>query len=403
MPQGSDADELRMLQRKAYGRDGELTDAEAARLRELEHRDESAAVVSDAADVSTPVAETSAGGSAHTDAAETPDASEATHAGTRLAGSRPAVEGASGDDTSTGSELRTSRLKTAMRELRRQWRFAAAASVLLLAIGIGAGWALFGQDREAIALTAEQQQRRLELYDTGDYDQGSLRAVGQDAEGALVWYGTKIGGEQRCLVLDVGEKSGQQCVPSDDSSLFSLSASVTIPGIADPAAEIVSNIGVDAYLLLSTTGEPMVAIQRWEQSDDVRLQQFVGDERARAEELTADGTAWNLSIIGSFRDEPVWLINGDADNSMQTCLVVDGADGERQCLPTETAIEDGISTVVFVDDGADGSEAWTIQVAYTISQTPYLVITRDPTPASVTFSEYSENDDRSETGGDPTG
>jgi|GEM_PF-568117 len=396
-------DELRALQARAYGRGGELseqeagrlrelsrrqvaggvTDAAAARLRELEHRDEPPASVEDAAEVSEP------------------DASEETRAGTRRVDSVPTVEDASGA-ASTDAVPRRSPLREATRELRRHWRFAAVASVLLLAIGVGAGWALFGQDGEAIALTAEQQQRRLELYDSGDYDEGSLRAVGQDDQGALVWYGTKIDGEQQCLVLDVAEESGQQCAPSDGSSTFSLSTSVTIPGIADPASEVVSDVGVGAYLLFSTTGEAMVSIQRWEQTSGSLVQQFTGEERARAEELTADGTAWNLSIIGSFRDEPVWLINGDADDSMQTCLVVDAAGGDRRCLPTETAIEDGISTVVFVDGGA-GSEAWTIQVAYTVSQTPYLVITRDPTPASVTFSEFSENDDRTESGGDPTG
>jgi hypothetical protein len=381
MPQESDADELRMLQRQAYGRDGGLTDAEAARLRELERRDAVASI----------------------DAAGEPPAPEAAvPASAHLADVVPPVDDTS-DDAPTGPEPTTSRLKTAMRELRRHWRFAVVASVLLLGIGVGAGWALFGHDREAISLTAEQQQRRLELYDTGDYDEGSLRPVGQDDEGAVVWYGTKIDGEQQCLVLDVGEESGQQCAPRDDSSMFSLSTSVTVPGIADPASEVVSDIGVSAFLLISTTGEPMVAIQRWEQTSDNLVQQFTGVERTRAEELTADGTAWNLSIIGYFRDEPVWLINGDGDNSMQTCLVVDAAGGERQCLRTEAAIKDGISAVVFVDDGADGSEAWTIQVAYTVSQTPYLVITRDPTPASVTFSEFSENDDGADSGGDPTG
>ena len=378
MPRESDADELRMLQHKAYGRDGGLTDAEAARLRELEHRDEPAAVVEDAVVVGDAV-------DGSTSVAET-----------------PVVEDASGA-ASTDAEPTTSRSRTGMRELRRHWRFAAVASVLLLAIGVGAGWVLFGQDSEAIALTAEQQQRRLELYDSGDYDEGSLRAVGQDDQGALVWYGTKIDGEQQCLVLDVAEESGQQCAPPDGSSTFSLSTSVTIPGVADPASEVVSDIGVGAYLVFSTTGEPMVSIQRWEQTIGGLAQQFMGEERTRAEELMSEGTVRGISIIGSFRDEPVWLIDDDADDSMQTCLVVDAAGGERQCLPIEVAIEDGLSTVVFVDDGADGSEAWTIQVAYTVSQTPYLVITRDPTLAGVTFSEFSENDDRTEPGSEPTG
>ncbi|CAH0228607.1 hypothetical protein SRABI76_02693 [Microbacterium oxydans] len=385
MPQRSDDDdELRMLQRKAYGRDGGLTDAEAARLRDLERREAPAASIAHAAEVSLP------------------DAAEVSRVPTHTPEVVPAVEEAT-EDPSVDDAPTTSRVRPRLRELRRHWRFATVASVLLLAIGVGAGWALFGQDREAISLTAEQQQRRLELYDFGDYDEGSLRAVGQDDEGALVWYGTKKDSELQCLVLDVGEESGQQCAPRDDSNSFSLMASVTIPGVADPASEFVNDIGVNAYLLLSTTREPMVSIQRWEQTNGSLVEQYPGAERARVEELMSEGIVRSLSIIGSFRDEPVWLLDDRADNGMQTCLVVDAASGDRQCVPTEVAIKDGISTVVFVDDGADGSEAWTIQVAYTVSQTPYLVITRDPTPASVTFSEFSENDDDSAPGRAPTG
>lgn len=403
MPASDEQNELRALQRRAYGRGGGLTDAEAARLRELEHMarpaasEEAAHEAPSSEPVVAPLAVPYPGV-----ITDVPRASEARSADSSHADITLPLDDAP-EDASVDPEPATSRIRAALGMLRGHWRFAAVASVLLLAIGVGAGWMLFWQGDGAISLTAEQQQRRLELYDLGDYDEGSLRAVGQDAEGALVWYGTKIDGEQQCVVIDVGEESGQQCVPRGDSSDFSISTSVTIPGVADSSTEVVSDIGVSAFLLFSTTGEPMVSIQRWEQTDEVWLQQFVGEERTRAEELMADDAAVSLSIIGDFRDAPVWLLEQFTDTSANACLVVDAVGGEPQCLPSDVALRDGISSLVFVDDGAGGSEAWTIQVAYTVSQTPYLVITRDPTPASVTFSEFSENDDSSDSGGDPTG
>lgn len=396
MSQASERDELRMLQRKAYGRDGGLTEAEAQRLHGLEQRALTSAV---------PRVENRAGAAVSADGTvgePEPDLGadfleSFAPADARETDEREPQSVRTPDpDPDPASEFQPSPdphpIRTAVTALRRHGGVVAVASALLLAIGLGAGWMLFGQRGDDISLTAEQQQRRLELYDKSDYDEGTVRAIGRDSEGALAWYGTKDDGAQACLVIDVGEESGQQCLPRGEVNDFALTASLTLTASevadagADADAQSIDSVGVNAFLMFSTTGEPMVAIQRFEQRSYMWLDQFGEEERPRAEKLMSEYDPMNIYMIGTFRDEPVWLVDRSVDNGMETCLVIDAVDEQAQCLPAELAINGGISTLVFVDDGADGSEAWTIQVAYTVNQTPYLVITRDPAPASVTIN-----------------
>lgn len=368
MPQEDDSAELRTLQRRAYGRDGGLTDAEARRLQELEQR--GSALTAPVALSFIPEREP--------ESKREPESNP-----------EPAPNPELAPQPNLDPEPEPRSVLAAVTALRRHWKAAAVASALLLAIGLGAGWTLFGERDGDITLTAEQQQRRLELYEKGDYDEGTVRAIAQDDEGALAWYGTKDDGAQACLVIDVGEESGQQCLPRGDVNELALSANVMLSvqkdadAGSDPDAESSSSTGVNAFLMFSATGEPMATIQRYEQQTYSWVQQFAGEDRPRAEKLMSEYDPMDIRIIGSFREEPVWLIDRSVDDGMETCLIIDAVEGESQCLPSELAINGGISTLVFVDDGAGGSEAWTIQVAYTVNQTPYLVITRDPTPASV--------------------
>lgn len=405
-----------MLQHKAYGRGGGLTDVEARRLRELEQAVTAPAMpagpapggIDDGADdVSADVPEsgsesdpgTGTGTDATTPASESVSdpsadfremftaASTATAATATAAATTAAASAGATEDVGLASRSRTAR--AAVAGLRRYGAAVAVVSVLLVAIGIGAGWALFGQRADAIALTGEQQQRQVDLYDEADFDEGTLRAIAQDEEGALAWYGTKQDGEMACLVIDVGEESGRQCQRREDVDGFGLGASVTQRSDADAG----NDVTVNAYLLYSPSGEPLVAIQRWEQQPDAWLLQFDPDERSRAGELLSQYDASNLTVIGSFRDEPVWLLDQPKETGAETCLIVDAVPEQEQCVSMNRAVADGISSLVFVDDGAGGSEAWTIQVAYTVGQTPYLVITRDPAPGSVTLSEDSDSRD----------
>lgn len=394
MAYDGESSERQALQRKAYGRDGGLTDTEARRLQELERRSIRRAAPS------APAAAAATSSDPADDFLESFPSDEVHVAVNREQHSPgPSADDAPSADDLPPEDAPARPVRAAIADLRRHALVVAAASALLLAVGLAAGWALFGRPDDGIVLTAEQQQRRIELSEKRTYDEGSLRAIGQDDEGALVWYGTTDGGEQACLVLDVDEISGQQCLSAADAQDFALSASVTVP--ADEGAESSEGVGVSAVLVFSTTGEPMVSIQRWTQRADAFLWQFGGEERSRASELLSEHDVMNLTIVGTFLDEPVWLMDRSWENRTETCLIVDAMQAQMQCQPVEVATQEGVGMLVFADSDPSGTEAWSIQVAYTIGQTPYLVITRDPAPGSVTFSEYSEGLEVGGEDGDP--
>lgn len=386
MPDDDEVIELRALQERAYGRGGGLTPAEAERLDRLTRRRPQQ-----------PGAETTATPQAPATAAHD---GEPVAVGETLADTTVVEEQAerSGQDIAAGFVERSDDRAAVPPEravagrghsvgaralLRGQWRVVTVAAVVLLAIGVGAGWALFGTRSDDIPLTDEQQQRKAELYEKGGYDEGSVRAIGQDDD-ALVWYGTRNDGENVCLVLDVGAETGQSCQRSDDLStgVFGLSAVTTIPGEGDS-----SSTTVMAYLMYSTSGVPLVSIQRWDDSG-LFLAQFAGEERERAMELVDGEQAMNLTIVGYFRDAPVWLIDRWSGNGSETCLIVDGAAGQSTCRPSEDALSDGIAVYVSDDEVVPGQEIdastiWSLEVDYTPNQTPYLTIIRDPESISV--------------------
>lgn len=379
-PPKSEQEELRELQRKAYGRDGGLTDADALRLRDLERAVVAVPLTSPEAvlpDAPSTIERSTVDGATGVEDVGLTGQSVGADSATRSDEGAEVSHERAEDARGPAGRLRTI--------LRTQWRVLTVAAVVLLAIGIGAGWALFGARSDDIPLTEAQQQRKLELYEKGGYDEGSVRAIGQDDD-ALVWYGTRNDGENVCLVLDVGEATGQTCQRSDDldADIFGLSAMTIVPGEGDSPST-----SVMAYLMYSTSDVPLVSIQRWEQSSGV-VEQFTGEDRARAEELTGGDEAMNLTIVGYFRDEPVWLMDRWNGNSMETCLIVDGAEGQSSCRPNEDAISDGIA--VYVSDDAvvpgeevEASTVWSLEVDYTLSGTPYLTIVRDPEAVKLYF------------------
>ena len=372
MPEGIDDAELRTLQQKAYGRDGGLTDAEARRLRELEHgRQEQTIAPSEA-----PPAEIGLVDSVPFDiesrrGAEVANSGRApsTGSGIQDSGTQDSGTGDTGTEKSNPQPLRTGPTRL------RRWGLVAAASALLLAIGVGAGWALFGQRAEVFPLTADQQERRLALYDEGEYDEGTVRAVGQDGD-ALVWYATKDGGEQACLVVDIAQASSESCQDADDVRPSGLSAAVMVPPNAGSDAEsgVVPGSSVNAYMMLSTTGEPMVSIQRWS-PDLAMLSQFRGAERDRAKELVAGGFNAGLLIVGEFQGEPVWLGTrfSEGDSFVEYCMIVDGVGGRTVCSADIDNAGRGVSTDI--EGKIDGiPTTWNLRIQNTQNRTPYLTI-----------------------------
>lgn len=377
MLQESDAAELRALQAKAYGRHGGLTDADAARLRELEAV---RAVVPDAeehaASAEEPAAETTITGSSAVEPRSTDDEMVDSGDVPRAAGVAVTGDAAGADSDDAGEEPRSPSGVRAI--LRQHWKVVAAASVLLLVVGLGAGWTIFGRDNDGVSLTAEQQERRTELQADGDFDAGSLRAIGQDDD-ALVWYATKDDGELICLTLDIPGESATQCHRTEDfESGNGVGIGVSATSQGDDEDEPAQQVWASVARAMS--GEMVAFVQRWDVGVDDWLSQFEGEERERAEQLGEDGfEPYALSVVGYFQDEPVWYgqrLEGDRSRS---CLVVDAL-AEIRCVEAsgdglpESGI--GIAGVTF-DESGDESTPWSVMLDFTTNGTPYLVINGD--------------------------
>lgn len=350
------AAERRALERAAYGRDGGLDAAAARRLQELqeEHR-RRAPFTQDERTESSSVGD------------DPPEDVTARRAPEDV----PAAE-----DTPPAAPDDVSRTEVPAAN-RRGLVPVLVASAALLAIGVGAGWALFAPRPDAFPLTEAQEERRIALAGEG-YDPGSVRPVAE-AEGALAWFATQDDGASRCLILDVDTDSQSTCLAEEEVGP-GLYASLPVPtSAADDEEDSFSFAGVTAVMLFSTVDEPMVSIQRWGGGSTL-VTQFGEAERARAEELVGDGYDLNLSVLGSFREQPVWL--GDrraASGAAQRCLIVD-ADGSRQCATIDEAVQSGLRVQLLDVDQETGEllSASVIEVDFTRWQTPYLSVTSGP-------------------------
>lgn len=358
------AAELRALQLKAYGRDGGLTDADALRLRELEATRESTPAATAAPDAAVP--ETTAVESSRAESTDVPVAEEAADDDTAngAGASEPTGDVQAGETTALRAAL------------RQHWKAIAAASAVLLVVGLAAGWALFGR-AGGVDLTAAQQERRAELQADGGYDAGSLRAIGRE-EDVLVWHATKEDGEMVCLILDTPQDSATQCQRSEDAQNGSgVGVSVNLDSVEGEDAE-----QIWASAVRTTEGELVAIIQRWPSSQNDWLSQFAGEERVRAEELLEDGFQdYSFSVVGYFQDAPIWYGQRLVGATGEDCLVVDAIDGIA-CGPLGEAQSSGLSLGgITADVSGSVEESWSITLAFTSNQTPYLVIAGDVSAA----------------------
>ncbi|GAA1169117.1 hypothetical protein F6W69_15520 [Microbacterium oxydans] len=352
----NDADELRQLQRRAYGRDGAATEGELRRLRELEDaRRASPAPSSPAPSVPAPDDDS------------------------RPAPPEPAADVASaaapvvGEGTEPPPDSDVPRRREILaRTLRRLPVLVPVVSVLLLAAGVGIGWAVFAPPSPEVTLTAVQQDRRDALA-AADFDPGSVVPLAREGD-ALAWYATREEAGIRCLILDVGAQSQSTCLPVDS---IGRGLSATIPVPMEDSGDTPRGVeAVSASMLLSTTGEPIVTLERWPMTSS-SPSQFAGAERSRAEELAGEGFVSSLEIVGSFRTLPVWTGDRVSDlGTVEKCLIVDAVDA-MTCAASTAAVESGLETRIDRIDGGDGALIGTSTLAarFTRWQTPYLVIT----------------------------
>lgn len=357
--------QLRALQARAYGRDSTLTAADAARLVELEQR-RAGAERDDARAVAAapPIPEESrpADASRASRAQEEPAASSATAADVPAEASPAAMVVSGPDDVPRSSRS----------VFRRHWRALALAAMGLLLIGLAAGWALFGRD-DGVPLSAAEQQRAGELEAEGEYDPGSVRAIGRDDD-AIVWFGTKKAGATECIVLDVAGQSASGCQIADDLERgIGLSAGVidARPGDEDGGEQIYASAA------RSHTGEMVALIQRWTLDVEQWMQQFDADERDRAEQLLDRGyEQHSLAVMGYAGDAPVWSATRTEGFTTKQCLIVDAVDAS-QCvdanigmIPGEGVLVEGVS----VDDSGRRSSTWSVRLDFTSMGRSYLIV-----------------------------
>ena len=343
-------EERRALQRKAFGPGGGLTEAEAARLRELDEarrRPPSAELSHDSTEPSAPVAAP----------AVDDDSSHAAAPAGEETGDDGAVPepGTGSEDTEPSAEPSA----TAPVRRRRLGVLALAAVVVLL-LGIGVGWLAFGRGGEAVALGPEQQQWQADLIASGRYDSGSVRPIAVEDD-AVIWMATQNGGKSICLVLGSGTSVTPSCNGREAVQAEGLWGSITTKRDAEDSREVM------AQLLLTADGQPAVAVSVSEYGPDGLggITYSTEAETATAERLAAEGFAANsIWIAGYDGDVPVWTAS-DSETGRQ-CLIYDGStpDAPMVCETTETLQEhDGRLRLQVTDTESGGVTTYELPTA----------------------------------------
>ena len=308
----TDDDELRALQHKAYGRDGGLTDAEAARLRELEAlRSPAASAPAASSGTAASVREKNArsGGGIGADAPP------------ERAKSSPAAGAADADDERDRESEAQTEPETpggTRRALRQHWRIVAAASAVLVALGLAAGWMLFGRGFLP-AIVPAGQQPALAMIEEGSYDPGSIRFAGEK-HGVGIWHATRDGGTRDCIIVTREEQQASECrdldAETDLNSFYGVSAGLDFE-------EDGQMVTVWATFLPDISGEQVTLVQRSVIEEGVWESQFTELERADMERLQQeDFEPASLQIIGRDGELTIW----QGWRGEETCLaaVVDG-------------------------------------------------------------------------------
>ncbi|GAT72246.1 hypothetical protein [Microbacterium hydrocarbonoxydans] len=398
MPGSAEHDELRTLQARAYGRHGGLTDAEAARLHELQRALRGAAAASGSArsggedvrhSVDTRVREEvpRSGASLVGEENARPGGGIPAEAPPRHANSSgaaqdeadagaqelPAGDGpappvdATTDDGESGPPASAGRFRSP------RPRTMIVGAVLIAAAGVALGAAVFG-DREPppVALTGEQQEWQNELLASAEYDAGSLRAIGEEA-GAVVWYATKQDGTLACVILSDGENTSPSCAPAEDAAVGGLFGQFRTPAGEDHRE-------VFAQILLDAEGDPAVSVSSYVVGDSgVAMQYATEEEEAIAETLRESGfDAGSIRVVGYDGEVPVWLAL--RTNKPQECLIYDGSepDPAMDCADTEELWQGGGSLIVDREDEKDG-ELTRFEYVYG-GGSSYLTLTRGIEP-----------------------
>lgn len=360
-----DADELaemRALQGRAYGRDGELSAGEAARLDELQ------ASVPERRETAHADRRMSSGPEhVATPALEIP--------GSRTAGPEPAATeadtpGSASVEPAEGAE-EAGPPAFALSSIRLLWRPLTLAAVMVLAVGVGIGWLAFGRVvTPSIALSPEQQEWQTALLAEGVYDSGSVRAVAAE-DGVVVWTATQDERENTCIILSDGERTRPNCQPTEVVEEDGIFGQLLVEISADVRREVM------ASLFFAPSGEPFVRMDSWDQMPGTSSITYASEEETRiAAGLAEDGYDPNsIWVAGYDGDVPVWTAT--VIDSQAQCLIYDGSSesSPRVCADAQTMMDQESGLVLNVVDPLSG-QATTFEMSPNTGPT-YLVITRE--------------------------
>lgn len=335
MTDDDDVEERRALQRKAFGPGGGLTDAEAARLRQLDAARRCPSPGPQPSLDSFAAAEDDDEPSAGDDAPVEPDEESA-------------------DAVTAQSD------PPAQRRRRRSLGMLALGAVVVLLLGVGVGWLAFGRSGgTAVALSAEQQGWQSDLVASGRFDPGSVRALATEDD-AVIWVATQNGGASICLVLGAGESTTPSCNQREAVQEEGLWGEVTTQRDDEYTRQVM------AHMLLTPDGEPAVSVDVSEYGSGGGGPTYANEAETRtAERLADDGFDPNsIWVAGYDRDVPIWTAS-EGETGRQ-CLIYDGAtaDAPRACETTETLQEhDGRLRLQVTDAETGGMTTYELPTA----------------------------------------
>ena len=364
-------EELRSLQARAYGRDGGLAEADAARLRHLEDR----RVLR-----TTAVADAGAVGAGAVVPTRVAEVERTAHAEREAGGTAPTSTPPVDDDadtTRTGSEgdeppAPAPEVTPLRALLRRHWRPVAIAAVAVLLLGVGVGWFAFGRSvAAAVELTAAQQGWQDDLVSSGVYDAGSIRALAVE-EGAGVWTATTGDGERVCLILSTGDVTQPRCDRRETAVQAGLYGSIAVKGADDRRRQL------SVQMLFTAAGEPAIAVSAYDYDPSVGGITYANEQESNtAKRLVDEGFEANsLWVVGYDGDVPVWT--GVQTDTQNQCLIHDGSTAESPviCADPETMQDQSTSTLVL--NVVDAETGAVTHLELLANRGPaYLVITRE--------------------------
>lgn len=325
MLDAEDSVELRALQARAYGRSGALSAAEAARLHELE------------------TARLSEDGLAETTSPGPPE--PVPQPGESPAQREPA-QGRPTDAVAADPGLHDVSARTV---LRRRWPVALGVSVVFVVVGVLLGWVLFADRGPApLQLTAQQQEWQGAVIASGDFDPGSVRAL-REEEGVLIWFATKDGGANVCLVLGDARATAPACTTREQASVQGVNATLT--KVVDES----QSYDIEAQMLLTPEGEPAIIARSYITSPQTTAR-FASQEEVEAAEALAEATGLDgrsIAVVGYDGGVPIWT--GIDMATQRFCLVLDGSMPDPPMVCDDSLMLSGAESTLALDvEDVDG-------------------------------------------------